>query len=68
MQSPGEWATELEITATSCLLNTAIRVFAFTGRILEWVHYSPHEVKNDTNQEECIDFTNVNNHFEPVTK
>lgn len=68
MQSPGEWATEIEITATSCLLNTAICVFAYTGKIFEWVQYSPHEAKSDTHQEECIYITNVHNHFEPVKK
>ena len=68
MQSPGEWATEIEITATSCLLNTAICVFAYTGKIFEWVQYSPHEAKSDTHQEECIYITNVHNHFEPVKR
>ena len=68
MQSPGEWATEIEITATSCLLNTARCVFAYTGKIFDWVQYSPHEAKSDTHQEECIYITNVHNHFEPVKR
>lgn len=59
MQFPGEWATDLEITAASCLLNTNIHVLNFTGKIYEWALYSPHEVVNDLHQEESIFITNV---------
>ena len=45
----------------SCLLNTAICVFAYTGKIFDWVQYSSHEAKSDTHQEECIYITNVHN-------
>ena len=56
MQPPGEWVTELEITAASCLLNTTVCVLTFTGKINEWALYSPHDVHvlTDLHQEECI--------------
>ena len=70
MQSPGEWVTELEITADSCLLNTTVCVLTFTGKMDEWALYSPHDVHvlTDLHQEECIFITNVQNYFERFKK
>ena len=68
MQFLGEWATDLEITAASCWLNTKIYVWNFTGTIYEWALYSPHEEVNDLHQEESIFITNVYDHFEVVKK
>ena len=59
MQFPGEWTTDLEITAASCLLNTKIHVLNF----YEWALYSPNEVVNDLHQEESILINNVQNHL-----
>ena len=39
MQFPGEWATDLEITAASYLLNTKIHVLNFTGKIYVSGHF-----------------------------
>ena len=70
MQPPGEWVTELEITADSCLWNTTVCVLTFTGKINEWALHSPHDVHvlTDLHQEECIFINNVQNHFELVKK
>ena len=71
MQFPGEWATDLEITAASCFLNTkysCIQLYWTERSMSAWALYSPHEVMNDLHQEESIVITNVQNHFEVVKK
>ena len=64
----GTWATEIEIIATACLLQTSIYVYGQCGKGNKWQKHSPDQVRDDPHQDECIYITNLNNHFETVKK
>ena len=68
MQTLGVWATELEIIAAACMLNTTIYVYARSGETLKWLKHSPQEVKGGLHQDEGIYIANFNNHFETVKR
>ena len=69
MQLLGTWATEIEIIASTLLLQTTIYVYGPCGKSNKWQkHAFESEEEASIHYNECIYITNISNHFETVKK
>ena len=66
MQSIGEWATDVELSAAASMLSTTIYTFSPNGGTYQWLRHAPFENVGETR--ESLYLTNIGNHFEPVRR
>ena len=66
MQSIGEWATDVELSAAASMLSTTIYTFSPNGGTYQWLRHAPFE--NVGEIRESVYLTNIGNHFEPVRR